>query len=159
MDKNQAIIDFLITCPKILNSPLYFNFINGKDKNKQIITTGNEKILNREYIDGSVLKRFTFTIIDFRSVAYQAIVKQQGFPNENVEELCDIQGLLDWVNEQADARNFPNFGENCQIDSMQTLTENPNLNGVDSTVSPALAKYSFSIQIEYLDTSKVIWGK
>lgn len=159
MDKNQAIIDFLITCPKILNSPLYFNFITGKDKNKQIVTTGNEKTLNRDYIDGSVLKRYTFTIIDFRSIAYRAVVKESGYADENVEELYDVQGVIDWVNEQADLRNFPNFGDDCVIDSMITLTENPNLNGVDTSTSPPLAKYSFSIQIEYLDKSKVVWGK
>ena len=113
--------------------------------------------MNKPYIDGSVLKRFTFTLIDFRSIAYQAVVKQEGYTNENVEEFLDVQGIMDWIEEQNDLRNFPDFGDKCQIDEMHTTTENPSLNGVDTSVTPALAKYSMSIQIDYLDISKVIW--
>lgn len=156
VDKNQAVIDFLINCPQIQANPLFFNFLNAKDGNKQLISSGNDKNMNRTYIDGSVLKRYTFTIIDYRSVAYQAVVKQAGYVNENVEEAFDVQGIMDWVNEQADLRNFPDFGEDCIIDEMRTLTENPNLNGVDTSLTPALAKYSMSIQIDYLDISKAI---
>lgn len=156
VDKNQAVIDFLINCPQIQANPLFFNFLNAKDGNKQLISSGNDKNMNRTFIDGSVSKRYTFTIIDYRSVAYQAVVKQAGYVNENVEEAFDVQGIMDWVNEQADLRNFPDFGEDCIIDEMRTLTENPNLNGVDTSLTPALAKYSMSIQIDYLDISKAI---
>lgn len=157
VDKNQAVIDFLITCPQIQANPLYFNFLNAKDGNKQLIITANDKSISKTYIDGSVSKRYTFTLIDFRSIAYQAVVKQQGYVNENVEEFLDVQGIMDWIEEQNDLRNFPNFGDKCIIDEMHTTTENPNLNGVDTSVTPALAKYSMSIQIDYLDKSKVIW--
>ncbi len=157
VDKNQAVIDFLITCPSIKNNPLFFNFINAKDNNKQLLTVANDKRLNRVYIDGSELKRYTFTIIDFKSIAYRAVVKQSGYSDENVEDMLQVQDIIDWITEQAKNRNYPNFGENCIIDSMQALTDNPNLNGIDSNVTPALAKYSVSIQIEYIDTSGVIW--
>lgn len=157
VDKNQAVIDYLITCPQIQANPLYFNFLNAKDGNKQLISSGNDKSMNKPFIDGSVQKRFTFTIIDYRSIAYQAIVKQAGYVNENVEEALDVQGIMDWIEEQNDARNFPDFGSDCEIDEIRTLTDNPNLNGVDTSVTPALAKYSMSIQIDYLDKSKAIW--
>lgn len=158
-DKNQAVIDFLLECPQIANNPLFFNVINAKDNDKQIITQSNEKSLNRTFIDGSVMKRFTFTIIDFRSVIYQPLPKVEGYTSENVEEMFDVQGIMNWVNAQADEQNYPDFGNDCQIDSMRTTSENPNLNGVDTSVSPALAKYSMSIQIDYIDTSKAVWNK
>lgn len=157
MDKNQAIINYLITCPQIQNSPLYFNFVHGKEDDKQIITTANEKSINRPYVDGSVLKQFTFTIIDFKSVAYRAIVKDGVRVDENVEDLLDVQAIIDWIEEQNEARNFPDFGEDCIIDEITTTASNPNLNGIDSNVSPALAKYSISIQVRFLDTSKMLW--
>lgn len=157
MDKNQAVIDFLLTCPTILANPLFFNFLNAKDNSKQIVTQANETVLNRPFVDGSVLKRYSFSLIDFRSVAYAAIPKAEGYVSENVEEMFDVQGVMDWINEQADNRNYPNFGVDCRIDDMRTTSENPNLNGVDTSVTPALAKYSMTIQIDYLDTSKVIW--
>lgn len=157
MDKNQAIINYLITCPQIQNSPLYFNFVHGKEDDKQIITTANEKSINRPYVDGSVLKQFTFTIIDFKSVAYRAIVKDGVRVDENVEDLLDVQAIIDWIEEQNEARNFPDFGKDCIIDEITTTASNPNLNGIDSNVSPALAKYSISIQVRFLDTSKMLW--
>lgn len=161
VDKNQAVIDFLLQCNTISNNPLFFNFLNAKDNSKQIITQANDTTLNKNYVDGSVMKRYTFTIIDFRSVSYQPIPKPIGstaLTSENVEELLDVQGIMDWINEQADAENYPNFGSNCIIDGMRTTSENPNLNSVDTQVGPALAKYSISIQIDYIDTSKAIWN-
>ena len=157
VDKNQAIIDFLIQCPKIAGNPLFFNFLDAKDDNKQIITQANETLIDKKYIDGSVAKRFTFTLIDFRSVAFQPIPMIAGYTSENVEELFDVQGIMDWINEQADAENYPDFGSDCLIESMQTTSHNPNLNGVDTQVTPALAKYSMSIQIDYIDKSKALW--
>ena len=154
-DKNKAIIDFLLTCPAIQNSPLYFNFMQAEDENKQIVTMSNDKNMNKTFVDGSVQKRYTFTIIDYRSVAYQAIAQIEGVENnENVEEILDVQSIMDWINEQADNHNYPDFGEDCFIDDMRTLTENPNPNGVDTSLTPALAKYSISVQIDYIDKSK-----
>lgn len=158
IDKNQAVIDFLLQCPAILNNPLYFNFLNAQDESKQMITQANDITLNKKYIDGSILKRYTFTLIDFRSVAFQPIPKIEGYTSENVEEMLDVQGIIDWVNEQSDSENYPDFGEDCYIDNMKTTSDNPNLNGVDTSVTPALAKYSMSIQIDYIDNAKKIWN-
>lgn len=159
VDKNQAIIDFLTHCPALTNNPLFFNFINAQENNTQIITQSNDKAMNKNFIDGSVLKRYTFTFIYFKSVAYNPVVKEVGFPDENVEELLDVQAVIDWVSAQADAFTYPDFGVDCIIDDMKVLTENPNLDSVDATATPPLAKYSMTIQIDYIDTSKVLWNK
>ena len=157
VDKTQAIIDFLLTCPTIANNSLFFNFLNAQDDSKQIITQANDTYTDKHYVDGTVLKQFMFTIIDFRSIAFQPIPKVSGLTSENVEEFIDVQGIIDWVREQAEARNYPDFGAECIIDDMTTKSENPNLDGVDTSATPALAKYSITIQIDYLDTSKSIW--
>lgn len=159
IDKNQAVIDFLITCPSIKNSPLYFNFINAKNDNKQFVTVANDVSTHQPYIDGSVDKTYTFTVIDFKSISYNQVIKQEGYIDENVDDMAAVQALIDWVNEQDDNQNYPNFGENCIIESMTALTDNPNLDSIDTTMTPALAKYSISIRIEYLDTSKKLWNK
>lgn len=156
-DKNQAIINYLCTCPQIQNSPMFFNFIQAKDDNKQLITFANDKVVQKPFIDGSVLKRYEFSIIDYKSITYQAIVKQAGYTNENVEEFLDVQAILDWITEQDTLHNYPDFGDKCIVEEITALTENPRLNGVDTSISPALAKYSITIQITYLDISKKLW--
>ena len=158
IDKNQAIIEFLIQCPDLASNPLFFNYVNAKEDNTQIITQSNDKAMNKVYIDGSVLKRYSFTFIYFKAISYNPIVKAEGYPDENVEDMLDVQGVIDWVTEQAEDLNYPNFGESCFIEEMQVLTDNPNLNSVDTTSSPPLAKYSFTIQIDYIDTSKKLWN-
>lgn len=158
MDKTQAVIEYLLTCPKIENSALYFNFINPEEEDKQYITEANDKNLQTPYIDGTVLKRFTFTIIDYRSVAYQEMARLNITATESFEEFLDVKSLIEWIDEQEDDKNYPDFGENCIIERIGTSSDNPNLNGVDTSSSPALAKYSISIQIDYLDKSKMIWN-
>ncbi len=157
IDKNQAVIDFLLQCPDIANSELYFNFINAQDDNKQIITESNEKFSNRTYIDGSVLKQYTFTLIDFKSITDSALVLIQNYQNENVVDVSDVQALINWINNQNKLRNFPDFGEDCEIQSIETTSENPNFEGVNTEVTPILAMYSISIRIEYIDNSEKLW--
>ena len=170
VDKNQAMIDFLITCPVIQNSPLFFNFAKAKEDNNQFILLSNDIRLNEPYIDGSVLKQYKFILVTYKSLSLNPIVKvasigenqpsatdMTNYPNENLAEIAEFQAIIDWVNEQAEANNFPNFGSNCIIDSMRVLSDNPSLYDVDESVSPPVARYSISIQVDYLDNSLKLW--
>ena len=157
IDKNQAVIDYIITCPTILNSPLYFNFINAKDGTNQVFTESTDTYTNRNYVDGSVEKLYTFTILTFKSATDIAVVKMVGYENENLSDMSDVQNLIEWIKEQNEARNFPDFGEDCIIDSIETTTEEPKFEGIDEQISPPLAVYSTSIQIKYIDISKRLW--
>ena len=76
---------------------------------------------------------------------------------ENVQDLKLVQNLMDWILEQADAQNFPDFGSDCVIEEMTTTTNTPHLSGIDTQVTPPLAKYIVTIQIDYLDKSKMWW--
>ena len=157
IDKNKAIITYLITCPAIRDNPLFFNFIDAKDDNKQIVTLSDDVALQKPFIDGSVLKQYSFVIVDYKSITYQAIVKLTGYSNENVDEMFETQGIIDWVAAQNDAGNYPNFGADCQVEKIEAVTENPKLAGIDVSSSPALARYHVSIKVTYLDNSKKLW--
>ena len=167
IDKNQATIDYLITCPQIKNSPLYFNLIQAKDSSVQIVTTSEDTIMRKPYIDGSIPKKYTFNLVTFKSITDLAIVKdystststseENEYINENVDDLADVQALLDWLQDQEESRNYPNFGDDCYIDSLQTTTDEPRFDGINSELTPPLAMYSIAIVINYIDTSKMIW--
>lgn len=162
MDKNKAVVDFLMTCDYIKNNPLFFNFGQAKSDNKQIVTVANDVRVNEPFIDGSVRKRYTFTIIDYKSIAYNAVVMRTvnntSTPvSENLDTAFEARQVAEWIEEQNDARNYPDFGTDCTIDDMTVGTNEPNVGGVDRSITPALAKYSISIKIDYIDYSKVIW--
>ena len=157
MDKNKAIVTFLLTCPYIQNNPLFYNFGKVSPDNKQIITLANDVNVNVPFIDGSVRKRYTFTLIDYKSVADRAILNREGATDENLEGAFEAQQVIDWVTEQSELRHYPNFGTDCVVDDMTVVTDQPNMNGIDRAVTPALAKYSISIRIDYIDYSKAIW--
>ena len=158
MDKNKAVIDYLLTCDYIKNSPLFYNFGEAKDDNKQVITHANDKRVDTPFIDGSVRKQYTFTIVDYKSVAYKAVPRREGATDENLENALEVQQIIDWIAEQEEEHNYPDFGSKCSIQEIEAVTDQPNMNGIDKAITPALAKYSVSIRIDYIDYSKTIWG-
>lgn len=157
IDKNQAVVNYILRCPTIQNSPLYFNFINAEDDTNQFLTQTSERYASKRFVDGTVMKIYSFTIILYKSTADIAVVKVEGYPNENISDMQSIQALIDWIAEQQELHNYPNFGSECLIDDIYTTTENPRFDGIDDEVSPPLAIYSITIEIQYLDVSKKVW--
>lgn len=156
MDKNNAVIEFLKTCPAIQSNPLFFNFAENEEGTNHFITETDKK--KKTYIDGSVLKQYTFTIASYVPVAYSAIVGDSNFNDQNMENMAIVQEILDWIEEQADGANYPDFGSECNIEDMRTLTSDPDLDGIDKSVNPPIARYSIGVQIDYIDNTKKIWS-
>jgi hypothetical protein len=154
MTKHQAMLEFLQTCPMIRANPLFFNFGKVENDAHQANTMSDDVSLHRPYIDGTELKRYTFHLDTFKSVAYNPVIP--GLPDENMEDFENVQSLIDWINEQDDLKNYPAFDQ-CVVDKMRSLYTKPELVGVDTTLSPPMAVYRISIQIDYLDTSKQVW--
>lgn len=154
MTKHQAMLEFIQTCPKIGNNPLFFNFGQVENDAHQANMRSDDVSVHKPYIDGTEQKRYTFHLDSFKSVAYNPVIA--GLPDENMEDFEDVQTLIDWITEQDELRNYPAF-EDCVVDKMRSLSTRPELVGVDTTLSPPMAVYRISIQIDYLDTSKQVW--
>lgn len=160
MDKNEAMIKFLLTCPTIQANPLFFNFASEEDGSNHFITETDSK--KRTYVDGSVLKQYTFTIASYYAVSHNAIIDDVEsasiLADENIENMAKVQEILDWIEEQADSQNYPDFGEKCVVDDMSPLTSDPDLDGIDTSVNPPIARYSIGVRVMYLDKSKRNWN-
>lgn len=153
-DKNSSIIEYLLECPYFAGSSLFFNFAEEDDGTNQFIKIADDT--NVSYVDGSKLKTYTFNIISYKSVSHSAIIPE--FDDENMSELAEVQAIINWINEQDENHNYPNFGEGYHVDSIKCLTNDPNLFGLDTESDPPLAKYSIVIQIEYLDKTKMLFS-
>ena len=157
IDKHLSVVQYLLNCPKLRNNPLYFNYAQARDESGQILTSAEDSDFDRKYVDGSKGKIFTFTLNVFKSMTDDAIVKTGDFSNENIDDIMDMQGLIDWITEQEELRNYPDFGEQCIVESISTTSETPRFEGVDDSVLPPLAIYSVVIRVDYIDYSKVVW--
>lgn len=156
-DKNKTMIKFLMDCPTIQENPLFFNFADEEAGNNHFITEKDTKKVT--YIDGSVLKQYTFTIASYYSVSHNAVIDENDdIVDENLENMTKIQDILDWINEQADNKNFPDFGPQFVVEEMETLTTDPDIDGIDTSVNPPIVRYSVGVKLNYLDTTKKIWS-
>ena len=149
-------IEFLLQCPTIQENPLFFNFADEENGNNHFITENDIK--KRTYIDGSCRKQYTFSIASYFSVSHNAIIDGDDIVDENMENMAKVQAILDWIDEQADSNNFPDFGPDCVVDEMETLSSDPDIDGIDTSVNPPIARYSVGVKLIYLDNSKKIWS-
>lgn len=154
MDKNQSMVEFIQQCPTIQNNPLFFNFAESGDGHNHFIT--GKDYLKKSYIDGSVLKQYTFSIASYYSVSHNAVI--QADEDENIENMAKVQEILDWIDEQSNLRNFPDFGTECEVEDIESITTDPDIDGIDTSVNPPIARYSIGVKVSYLDNSKKIWN-
>lgn len=159
VDKNQEMLNYFLTCQPIFQSTLYFNFANIQDAAKQFVTQSNDVNLSTAYVDGAVKRRYSMTITSFTSISNNPIVKVAGYDNENISDLAEIQALMDWIAEQNENLHFPDFGDGIDVEEIRTTSANPRLDSIDATSTPAIARYSFTVQVDYIDRTKVIWNK
>lgn len=172
MDKNKAMINYLLQCPAIRDNSLFFNFADKSNYDPAQVEYGtnednslslvnhfiNEKdITQKAYIDGSKLKQYTFTIASYIPISHIEVNSEEIDNDQNIEYMSEVQKILDWIMEQADIHNFPDFGPNCVVDEILTATTDPDIDGIDTSVNPPIARYSVMVKLSYLDTSKRVF--
>lgn len=146
IDQNEAIKDWLLQCPQIQSDMLFFNYLKGEDGTFGLATTANSSYLAR-YIDGSILVGYQFAVIKFVSMSGEPVA----YTLEDIKEMNAVQEIVSWANLQGRLRNFPQIVDNLEdIESLEAMTQNPTLAGVDSSSGTALAKYMFEILIKYI---------
>ncbi len=143
MNKFKSVLDFISTCP-LVGRDLYFNFVDATEAggNTSLITNGYGEVV-KKYIDGPKLKKMEFVVRQTMPLS------RQSNTSENVEQIQLVKEFLDWINEQGKKRNFPDFGEKCEIESVETPE------GVEYPMQTGLyegtALYSFPFEIIYME--------
>ena len=158
INKNQNMIDYLMTCAFISSGSLFFNYAEESESTYSFLTVADDKDLQKPYIDGSVLKRYTFQLICYKPLSNNPLVNEAGFIDENMQNLEEVQKVLDWIEEQESIRNYPYFGDLIQPERIYCMTNDPNLFAIDTESDPALAKYSVVVRFEYLDKTKMLFS-
>lgn len=138
INKNDIVIEYLRQCPALAD--LFFNFGEGKNGDTIFSTNGNDYVYG-EYIDGTKLKWYDFTIIQFKPA--------NTHPNDpvNANALFDFEQIAEWVEQQNDSENYPDFGEKCEIHDFYVVPNSTTVAGRDYLG----AKYMMTCRIEYTE--------
>lgn len=142
MDKNQAVWEFISKYPAIPGY-LTFNSIEEMVSATGLIPVSAEQNIET-YTDGSTKREYVFAIV-------QMAIYDTGTNNTNIMSLAEMQKFMDWLEEQNAIGNFPDFGSECMVDSIEPLQNIPSLAG---TNEKRIAKYMFQCRIVYYQEGK-----
>lgn len=139
--KHNAVWEWLMECPMIRN--MFFNFSQSDLEDTVLIPS--DSIVER-YIDGSTLRHYDVELVRFMPVSFDA--------NDaaNITVLMDVEALAEWVEQQNDARNFPEFPPG---EAVQEITAMPSESGYVAAQDGNRAKYMIPLQIEYVKEAKI----
>lgn len=139
--KAEAIRDYIKLYPQ-LYTWLYFNTVVESPGNTSMLTDSDNVL--QEYIDGSKDREYLFSV---------AMVKEYdtGTSDINMDALKETESFIQWVQSNNETNIFPDFGDKCSIDSVEVLTDVPEL-AVDPEKN--IARYLISMRIPYTERRK-----
>lgn len=138
INKHAVMFEYMQQCPQI--NDLFYNFSTSENGDTVIAPATNEFVV-QEYIDKSRLKWYDFSIIRFLPLTTN--------PNDplNAVIIFDVEEVMQWIEAQEDAKNYPDFGDRCEVQEISVLQSVPTVAGRDQQG----AKYMFSCRVEYLE--------
>ena len=138
--KHQATWDWLYSCEDV--QELFFAFSGNQNGQTVIIPTATEKV-DKQYIDGTSMRRYDFSI-----AIYTAINPDVPNNDENVDVMENVENIMEWVDAQQKAQNYPDFPSNCSIMRVENLQNMPTVAGQDEQGG----KFLFACRIVYRQT-------
>lgn len=137
--KAVEMLRYLSNYPR-LQSFLYTNTSNDVIGNTSFNTIYGET-WEKRYLGGHGVKLFDFAITVM-------LPQDSGTSDNNAEQLQVVQDFMIWIDEQDDARNYPNFN-GCEIVNIENLQNMPNFSGVNEAGNTA--KYMFQCRVRYYE--------
>lgn len=104
------------------NQLLSFNFANDSMYGISFLTNYSDKIVKR-YVRAAD-KEYGFTILITWHFSSET-------DDLNLQAMNLAQEFMDWIDSQNREKNFPDFGEKCQVKKIENLQNMPNLAAVD----------------------------
>ena len=154
MDFVTPFIEWLLQSNYIKNNKLFLNAIEAKDNNIQIITQQIAENQVQNYVDGSKSYPITFNICNFKSVSYNQLVKTMIEKDENLTDILDTSQIIEFVKDMEAKGNYPIFADNITVEKIYCQYATPSTPAIDSSFSPALAKFTIPIVCEVFEDAQ-----
>ena len=113
MDKHTTVRDWLKSYPGF--NRLCFNFGTVTSQSKHLIPTASDYVFKRD-IFGNAVRYYDFAITAFNDIDD---ITDDGA--ENLVDFNQMQNFIDWIAEQNSKRDFPSFGDNCEVEEIRNL--------------------------------------
>lgn len=119
-----------------------FNFSVESPVSFSLIPDYSDKIV-KKYVTGNTQKQYGFTVM---------ITEEYSVDGDdlNMKAMNFAQAFMDWVEEQNEKREFPDFGKRCEVEKMENLQNMPNLAWVSKDGTAA----GYMIQCRILYTER-----
>lgn len=125
---------------KLAEKLLNFNFSPESEDTIGFVTNYSDRQIKKYF--GGAEKEYGFSII---------VVKAYSTNDDdlNLEAMNFAQGFMYWLWQQNKNKNYPDFGEKCQIKKMENLQNMPNLAGINH--EEGLARYMLQCRVVYYE--------
>lgn len=145
MTKHDAVKKYFESKIQELTSDvLHFNHSPESANSFGLITNYAEQVI-KKFINGDARKAYGFTI--------EVIKEYSTYDDDlNLECMNFVQGFMDWLDGQNEKKEYPDFGENCEVETIEILQNMPNFAGVNPEAG--LARYMVQGRILYIERDK-----
>lgn len=134
--KHKALQDWVQ--PFLEDNYLYFQNADAYPNIKVLVPEYGEYLIKTD-ICGFKYKAYTFVFIGYQQI-------DVGTSDVNIENMNIFDEFNLWLEAQKEARNFPDFGDNCSEYEIIPLQNMANMSGVSDD---GLAQYMLAARIEY----------
>lgn len=117
---------------------LYFESADAYP-NVRVLVPNYGDYINRTDILGNKYKSYSFVFIGYETL-------DPGTSDVNVDNLAAFDAFNDWLEEQKENKNFPDFGEKCSEYDIIILQ---NMANIGTISEDGLAKYMLGVRIDY----------
>jgi hypothetical protein len=117
---------------------LYFESADAYP-NVRVLVPDYGDYVNRTDILGNKYKSYSFVFIGYEQI-------DPGTSDNNIDNLSAFDSFNDWLEEQKENKNFPDFGEKCSEYDIIILQ---NMANIGTISEDGLAKYMLGVRIDY----------
>lgn len=143
VNKHQSVLDWLMRYEPLKD--LFFNFSQAENNNVALLPVDSDAVISTN-IDGSREREYTFAVVWYKDFTTAETDTDR---DVNIAALFDVESFMDWIDGQESSGNYPDFGANCTVWSVQNLQDIPRTEG--ENLDKNLARYIFSCKINYLE--------
>jgi len=138
VNKDKNVLEWAMGNPYLTDVPL-LNRLNGRQGACAVIPMEGAAI--KRYINGDVVRRYDFML----QVTFQL---SEVTDSVNADGLFTLGQWMEWIEEQEREKNYPDFGDGCDVLEVKNLSGGPVMSQV---FEDGKAKYQFPAAVVYLE--------